>query len=110
MCLNKQTCVQYYFETRGISTHLFFFEKRGRVTRHYSISIDDWYKPTSGLSQILPSDWLSYSLSIGDRPLVAKGITLKTMAENLRFTKVSVRFLRLVDYLLIDNEGELSDC
>ena len=36
----------------------------------YSFSI----KPTRGVLQILPSDWLSYSLSIGDRPLVAKGI------------------------------------
>ena len=72
MCLNKQTCVQNYFETQGISIHLVFFEKLGRVTRRYSICIDDWYKPTSGLSQILPSDWLSYSLSIGDRPPVAK--------------------------------------
>ena len=32
------------------------------------------YKPNSGLLQILPFDWLSYSLSIGDRPLVAKGM------------------------------------
>ena len=30
------------------------------------------YKPTTGLLQILTFDWLSYSLSIGDRPLVAK--------------------------------------
>ena len=48
------------------------------------------YKPTSGLShllqnlekalgllQILPSDWLSYSLSIGDRLLVVKGINFQ---------------------------------
>ena len=40
------------------------------------------YKPTSGLSQILPSDWPSYSLSIGDRQLVAKGIDFQ-MAENV---------------------------
>ena len=33
-------------------------------------------KPSSGLLQILilPFDWLSYSLSIGNRPLVAKRI------------------------------------
>ena len=35
------------------------------------ISINQLYR---GLLQILPSDWLSYSLSIGDGPLVAKGI------------------------------------
>ena len=37
------------------------------------------YKPTSysGLSQILLSDWLSYSQSIGDGPLVVKGINFK---------------------------------
>ena len=48
----------------------------------YSLSIRHMYKPTSGLSQILPSDWPSYSLSIGDRQLVAKGIDFQ-MAENV---------------------------
>ena len=36
---------------------------------------------SSGVLQILPSGWLSYSLPIGDRPLVAKGI------DNSRFAK-----------------------
>ena len=44
-------------------------------------------KSTSGLLQILPSDWLSYSLSTGDTPLVAKGIFSKTMADNPHFPR-----------------------
>ena len=38
---------------------------------------------------ILPSDWLIYSLSIGDRPLVANEsiFKFKTMAENPSFCK-----------------------
>ena len=39
------------------------------------------YKPTGGLSQILPSDWLSYSPSIGDRPLVAKKINFQIQRQ-----------------------------
>ena len=35
-----------------------------------------------------------YSLSIGDRLLVAKGI--KTMAKNTRFDEVSVRFFKII--------------
>ena len=44
---------------------------------------------TSGLLQILPSDWLSYSLSIGDRPLVAKELifTSKTICKILAFCR-----------------------
>ena len=52
-----------------------------------------------GLFPIQPSDWLSYSLSIGHRALVAKGIDFQiyeTMTENLRFSEVSVRFFKII--------------
>ena len=51
-----------------------------------------WYKPTGGLLQILPSDWLSYSLYIGDRPLVAKGIDfqIKNNGRKLAFFRVGL--------------------
>ena len=39
-------------------------------------------------------DWLSYSPSICDRPLVAKWI----IAENARFAEISVRFFKIVFY------------
>ena len=45
---------------------------------------------TSGLLQILPSDWLSYSLSIGDRPLVAKGVDFH-IQNNLKNTCILPR-------------------
>ena len=36
--------------------------------------------------QILPSDWLSYSLSIGDRPLVAKAIDVHIQNNGRKLT------------------------
>ena len=52
----------------------------------------DYDKPTSGLLQILPS------LSISDRPLVAKGIDFKfkTATEKSGFAKVSVCFCKII--------------
>ena len=45
---------------------------------------------TSRLLQILPSDWLSYSLSIGDRSLAAKGVDfhIQNNGEKLAFCKI----------------------
>ena len=43
------------------------------------------------LLQILPSDWLSYSLAIGDRPLVMKGIHSQ-IENNVRKTHVLPKF------------------
>ena len=39
-------------------------------------------KPTSGLLQILSSDWMSYPLSIGDRPVVVVGKGIDFQIEN----------------------------
>ena len=42
------------------------------------------FSKNSGLSQILPSDWLSYSLSIRDRK--ESTFKFKTMTKKLRLT------------------------
>ena len=54
--------------------HRKFSEFAKSLSRKYNLY---YYKPTSGLSQILSSDWLSYSLSILNKPLVAKGINFQ---------------------------------
>ena len=50
----------------------------------------------------MSSHWPSYSLSTGDRPLVAEKESIfkfKTMTENSCFAKVSGRFFKIIFYL-----------
>ena len=45
----------------------------------------------------MPSDWLSYSLAIGDRPLGAKEIDFQIQSnDNPRFVEVSVHFFKMI--------------
>ena len=43
-----------------------------RTLLHYSLSINNWYHPTSGLMQILHFDWLRYEGTISNSHRVAK--------------------------------------
>ena len=62
------------------------------------------YKPTSGLLQIPPFDSLSYSLSTGDKPLVAKVIDFQIQNNGSKLTflpGVLVRFFNPISWFIL---------